>query len=147
MGSPEWARSPPPMTTFPLRRLAARAGRALSLALAVLVVLGAGPSTPAQAEGRTRALPQLSREAAAAPEQTFRVLIGRVGRGRAVDAYLSGRGQRKVKDVATGAFVAELKGREGAALSRQPGVRWVTIDAPIAPTTTTVDSSKLVSIY
>ena len=77
-----------------LRRAAGRANRAVSALLAVLVGAAASPSAPVQAEGRPKALPQLSREAAAAPEQTFRVLIGRVGRGRAVDAYVTGRGLR-----------------------------------------------------
>ena len=82
-----------------LRRFTRRANRVLGALLAVVVVLGASPSAPAQAEARPRALPQLTREAAAAPERTFRVLIGRVGRGRAADAYVTGRGHRKVKDV------------------------------------------------
>jgi serine protease AprX len=135
------------MIPSPLRRATMRANRALGALLAAMVVLGASPSAPAQAVAPTRALPQLTREAAAAPERTFRVLIGRAGRGRAVDAYVTGRGQRKLKDVGSHTFVAELKGREIAALSRHPGVRWVTIDAPVAPTSTTIDSTKLVTIY
>src|SRR5437867_6451224 len=99
----------PPMIPSPLRRVTMRANRALGALLAAMVVLGASPSAPAQAVTPARALPQLTREAAAAPEQTFRVLIGRVGRGRAVDAYVAGRGQRKLKDVGSHAFVAELK--------------------------------------
>src|SRR5690242_18684774 len=118
-----------PVPTSPSRRLLPRVQRALGALLAILVVLGLAPSAPAQAEARPRALRQLVQESAAQPERTFRVLVGRAGRGADADGYLAGRG-RKLKEVNRDVFVAELKGREVAALARHPGVRWVTIDAP-----------------
>jgi hypothetical protein len=80
------------VSTSPLEQLVTRGRRALSVLLARLLVLAASPSAaPAQAEGRPRALKQLEREAAAAPERTFRVLVGRTGRARDADGYLAGR--------------------------------------------------------
>jgi serine protease AprX len=130
-----------------LRRAAEEARRALSALLALLIVLVSGAAVPAQAEGRPRALDQLVRESSAAPEQTFRVIVGRAGRGREADDYVRGRGHRRLRDLGRAGFVAEVKGKDVAALSRHRAVRWLTIDAPVATTKAAVDSSKLATVY
>src|SRR5918912_1207190 len=93
------------MRSSPSRRLVPHARRALSLLLAALVVFGVAPPPPARAEGPPRALPQLSREAAAAPERTFRVLVGRAGQGVGIAVLDTGVDERSgdFKDPATGA--------------------------------------------
>ena len=122
--------------------------RASALLLVLILLLGAAPAAPAGAEGPPRVLPQLLDEATARPEETFRVIVGRAGRGDdgAADRFVASRGHRKVKEVAGGGFVAEVAGRDVAALGHHPAVRWVTLDAAMAPTAT-VDSSKLATVY
>ncbi|HEY3108056.1 MAG TPA: hypothetical protein VGL23_04845, partial [Chloroflexota bacterium] len=115
--------------------------------MAVLVILGAVPSSPVEADAAPRALPRLMHDAAAAPDRTFRVLIGRQGRGKEVETYLAGRGHRKIKDVGQFGLVAELRGRDIAALARHRAVRWLTIDAPVVTTSAPVDASRLGTIY
>jgi serine protease AprX len=116
--------------------------------LVLLLLLGAAPAVPAWAEGPPRVIPQLLDDATAQPEATFRVIVGRLGHGDgdAADRFVTNRGHRKIKEVAGGGFVAEVAGRDIAELGRHPAVRWVTLDAAMAPTTT-IDSSKLATVY
>src|SRR5437868_5627375 len=95
--SPPVPRRHPLMTPspFPRRPVA----RAVSVLMVVLTLFGALPTASTEAESAPRALPRLMRDASAAPDRSFRVLIGRQGGGRDVETYLAGRGQRKVKDL------------------------------------------------
>jgi subtilisin family serine protease len=115
--------------------------------MAALVILGAVPTSPVEADAAPRAHPHLMRDAASTPDRTFRVLIGRQGRGKEVDAYLAGHGHRKVKEVGNFGLVAELRGRDIAALARHRAVRWLTVDAPVVTTSAPVDASLLATIY
>ncbi|MBI3077248.1 MAG: hypothetical protein HYY85_09765, partial [Deltaproteobacteria bacterium] len=51
-----------------------------------------------------------------------------------------------MKEVAAESFVAEVKGKDIAALGSHRAVKWVTLDAPMVPTGG-VDSSKLATLY
>ena len=91
-------------------------------------------------------------QAAAQPSKVFRVIVGRAG-GATADQYVTSMGYRKLRDLSTFGFVAEVPGQGIAGLGSNPGVRWVTIDAPVAATgkttttSTTIDASKLGTVY
>jgi serine protease AprX len=120
--------------------------RVLSVLLAALFLFGSAPASLVQADPAPRGLPRLMREALVAPDRTFRVLVGRQGRGNEAESFVTGRGNRRIKDLGKVGFVAEVRGRDIALLARLRGVRWLTIDAPIQ-TTATVDATRLATVF
>jgi serine protease AprX len=116
----------------------------------------ATPATPTATAAPPRVLPLLLDQAAAQPDKTFRVIVGRAGSGTAADKYVASMGYRKLRNVAGFGFVAEVPGRGIAGLGTQTAVRWVTVDAPVLSTaapvaesgpTTPVDANRLATVY
>jgi serine protease AprX len=85
-------------------------------------------------------LPQLLDEATAQPEQMFRVIVRRRGDDRSADADVERRGYPKLLDVGPSAFVADVAGRDLAALGRHAGVSYVSPDAEMVATVRVDDS-------
>jgi serine protease AprX len=119
-----------------------------SIMLLVVAALLVGLlAPPAQAQNLdSRVLPQLQREAKERPNQGFRIIVTRMHNDRAADQALAALGGRKIKDVATVGFAAQLPGRAIAALGRNPAVKFVSYDAPMLKTGT-VDYSRLATLY
>jgi serine protease AprX len=126
--------------------------------LILVLLFGAAPASPARAADPPRVLPQLMEQATAQPTTVFRVIVGRADAGDAADRYVASMGYRKLRDVGGFGFVAEVPGQGLADLGRNPAVRWMTIDAPVAPTasgsggststtTAAIDGSKLATVY
>jgi serine protease AprX len=126
---------------------------AATLLLILIQLLAVGPAGVARAAEPPRVLPLLLDQAAAQPTKVFRVIVGRAGTGTTADQYVSSMGYRKLRNLGTFGFVAEVPGQGIAGLGSNPGVRWVTVDAPVASTaartttTTTIDASKLGTVY
>lgn len=118
------------------------------LSFLTLVALAAGIGAPwAQAApAESRVLPQLQREAAASPNQTFRVLITRINRDSRADSALDALGGTKIGEVTAETFVATLPGRVIARLGSHPTVKYVAPDAVMIKTGV-VDSSRLSPVY
>jgi serine protease AprX len=111
------------------------ASRTLSRALAILfslaLIAGLAPPGPARAAGPQRAHPRLLEEARQHPDEVVRVIVTRQNGDRSADRHVAGKGRRKIKEVASVGFVAELSGRDIAELATHPGVRYLAPDAPM----------------
>ncbi len=117
-------------------RTVSRPGTALisrfCLPVLVLVLLLGAVAHPAGAqESESRVLPQLQREAAAAPARTFRVIVTRIQNNKAGDQQVVAAGGRKLKELPHNAFVAELPGRAIKALGQHSSVKYIAPDAPM----------------
>jgi serine protease AprX len=122
----------------------------LSLLLILSFVIGALPHLTLAAPSAGRVLPQLQQEAAARPDQTFRVIIKRHNQQDGGDRAVRAAGGKKLKDLPHDAFVAKVPGRAIAALGRNPAVNYVSIDARMNATCmdcSVIDTSKLATLY
>ncbi len=128
------------------RRGTARMSR-LWVPVLVLVLLLGAVARPAGAQGgESRVLPQLQREAAAAPAKTFRVIVTRIQNNKAGDQQVAASGGQKLKDLPHNAFVAELPGRAIEALGRNTSVKYVAPDAPMLRSAV-VEPNNLATLY
>lgn len=118
------------------------------LSFLTLVTLAAGIGAPwAQAApAESRVLPQLQHEAAAHPNQTFRVLVTRINRDSRADRALDALSGTKIGEVTGETFVATLPGRVIARLGSNPAVKYVAPDALMVKTGV-VDGSRLGPLY
>jgi serine protease AprX len=117
--------------------------------LALLVALSVAPLVPALA-GVPRAQPQLLALAAAQPGAQVRVIVQKASREAAVEALVRAAGGQIVQDLSIiSGFSALLPAQQAVALSRAAGVRWVSLDAPVASTACSqcVDSTSLANAY
>ncbi|HEV8635214.1 MAG TPA: S8 family peptidase [Chloroflexota bacterium] len=119
--------------------------RALSRTLAVLfslaLIAGLAPPDAARAAGPPRVHPRLLEEAERHPDKLVRVIVTRQHNDRSADRQVASKGRRKVKDVATVGFVAEIAGRDVAELGKHPAVKYIAPDAPMRRAS--VDDSRL----
>src|SRR5438093_715425 len=83
-----------------------------------------------------RVHPQLLKQAATHPNDSYRVIDTRAKGDKSADSFVSGKGYKKIKDVASNGFVVIVKGKDIADLGKQAGVRHVSIDAPVRSTST-----------
>ncbi len=121
--------------------------RSLLLLVLLLGVLAGTFMQPARAaSSETKVLPQLQNEAEANPDKDFRVIVSRVAGTTSADDKLKELGGTKVKDIPDEAFVAMVKGKKLAELSKDASVKYVTLDSPMRGTGT-VDASKLATLY
>lgn len=118
------------------------------LSLLTFLALATGTVTPwAQASpAESRVLPQLQREAAAAPNQTFRVLVTRIMRDPRADNAVQALGGAKAQEVTAETFVATLPGHAISRLGSNPAVKYVAPDA-LMLRTGAVDGSQLGPLY
>ena len=117
--------------------------------LALLVALSVAPLVPASARA-PHAQPQLLALAAAQPGAQVRVIVQKESREAAVEALVRAAGGQIVQDLSIiSGFSALLPAQQAVALSRAAGVRWVSLDAPVASTACSqcVDSTSLANAY
>ncbi len=100
--------------------------------LAIAWVLVCGPlgvvSSPAPLAARVD--PTLARMVAVGPQATVRVIVQRAGTAAAVEAKIAALGGTVERDLGLiQAFVAQMPAGAAAELSRDPAVRWVSLDA------------------
>ncbi|HEY0736770.1 MAG TPA: S8 family peptidase [Herpetosiphonaceae bacterium] len=98
------------------------------------------------APAESRVLPQLQREAAASPNQTFRVLVTRINRDPQADNAVTALGGAKSGEVTAETFVATLPGRAIARIGSNPAVKYIAPDALMLKTGA-VDGSRLGTGY
>jgi serine protease AprX len=91
----------------------------------------------AQADAPPRALSQLLADATNNPEQTYRVIVERASNDQTADDYVTANGDTKLGEAGHGGFVANVKGKHVADLSRHPAVKHVTYDAKMSPMSST----------
>lgn len=116
-----------------LRRMIRRSIALFAPALFVLSLV-ATSITPAVASDIPKASDALLQQAQANPNGTFRVIITRAGSGRDADAYLAAAGHPKLKDVADFGLVANIRGKEIAALATLSAVKRISLDAQMVST-------------
>jgi serine protease AprX len=124
-------------------------GRALSLLLALTLVLALVPVLPSWADNDPpRAHPALLQLAAEHPDDTFLVIIQREVKNKdlkddepekAVEKA-GGRVKKQLQMIES--FSAELTGKEIEKLARHPKVRWISFDAPMISTAAGSDSVR-----
>jgi len=107
--------------------------------LAIVVGLAAPASVPVRAQGRDdspRAYPALLEMARERPYEKIRVIVQRRTLQHLPDQALERLGGRLGKRLPlVGGVALELPARAVEALARHPGVRWISLDAPLASAT------------
>ena len=105
--------------------------------LAVPSLLGAQASAGPTAAGNTQ--PQLARIAAQKPDSLVSVIVQMTDKGAHVEGAVKSLGGSVTKDLhIINAFAASIPGKAVEKLAATPGVRWISLDAPVAQST--VDS-------
>jgi serine protease AprX len=101
--------------------------------------------------GETRSQPVLLQMAAQDPDQVVSVIVQKTSDGRGLENLVVGLGGRVLDDLSIiHAFSAELSAAAVLELARHPGVRWVSLDAPMQETgcpADCVDTTYLQSAY
>lgn len=119
-------------------------------ALAVLAILGStigrpvapaaavtAPTRPAAAAAPARVQPALARLAAAHPTATVRVIVQETARATGVATLIPRLGGHVTQALSIiHAIVATLPAQAAAQVAATPGVRWVSLDGPVASMTT-----------
>ncbi len=118
-------------------------GRALSLLLALTLVLAFVPVLPSWADNDPpRAHPALLQLAEEHPDDVFMVIIQREVKNKDLKddepetAVVKAGGKVKKQLKMIESFSAELTGKEIEKLARHPKVRWISLDAPVVSTQT-----------
>ncbi len=92
-------------------------------------------SLPTQTPARVH--PHLAALVGEAPDKIFRVMVQKAGSGRQAEALVESLGGEVTKDLyLIHAFAAEMSGRAIKRLGSSAVVNWVSLDAPMAPSTT-----------
>jgi serine protease AprX len=124
-------------------------GAATRFLLLVGLLLPLGSHGPAPAPV-LRVQPALLTLAAAHPVQPVQVIVQKAGAGGAPEQQTRALGGRVTQDLhLIHAFAAELPASAVPALAAAPGIRWISLDAPVteSASTATVDAAALVSAY
>src|SRR3954447_7220996 len=120
--------------------------RMLTVLLVLVTLMASGLVHPAFADSQSRVHYKLKADAAAHPNDTFRVIVTRLNKNNNAEAKVAGKNGKKVKDVASDAFVAEVLGKDLADLGSDSSIKFIAPDAPIVYTGT-YDPAKLGPIY
>ncbi len=107
--------------------------RSIQVLVALILFIGllAPASLPARAQARVQ--PALLELAAEHPEQVVRVIVQKLASDDSVEALVAALGGKVTKDLhIIAAFAAELPAKGIVRLAQAPGVRWVSLDAPVA---------------
>ncbi len=107
--------------------------RLLNVLTALLLIPALLATVPAAAKNDKpeKAQPALLDAASKAPNADFRVIVKRHNGDTNADADVAKKGGKKQKDVAGGAFVADVTGQGVDDLAQDPSVDYVSIDAPM----------------
>jgi serine protease AprX len=126
------------------------------MALALALLIGLIPALPGadsslSAVRAFHAQPQIIALAGQEPDAEISVIVQKDAAGAGLEQHVAQSGGAVTADLPIiNAFAAELSARAALALSRMPGVRWVSLDAPVVRTTACtpcVSSTKLKNAY
>ncbi|HKZ86243.1 MAG TPA: S8 family peptidase [Anaerolineae bacterium] len=107
-------------------------GRALNLLVALTLVVALLPVASAPTMP-LRAQPILLQMAAQQPEATLGVIVQEAVKDDRLENMVAALGGKVTKDLRIiNAFAAEMKASDALQLARADGVRWVSLDAPVA---------------
>ena len=115
----------------------------------ILVMLLIGPSN-GSGQAVAKAQPELMQAAALQPQQMVRVIVQQNPTASDLEAQVSRMGGRVSADLSIiHAFAAELPANAAVKLARDPGVRWVSLDAAVQSTVCTqcIDTTTLANAY
>ena len=121
----------------------------IALVLVLLVLAAVPAALPEQAKG-LNAQPELLQMAARQPEQQVAVIVQKAGEGSTAEEMVARLGGTVTQDLQIiHAFAANLPARAALALAGYPGVRWVSLDAPVKSTACTqcIDTTRLLNTY
>jgi serine protease AprX len=134
-------------------------GRAIRAALALTLVLTLFSAMSVQAQNNPpRAYPALLQMAKERPDEKVKVIVQRFAGAHLSEQALAHMGGKKTKDLPiVNGFAMELPAQAAQALAKNPAVRWVSLDAPMASTSAgdwsdpgcadCVDTANLVNAY
>jgi len=118
----------------------------LLLAGALLI----GVTGPASITFAANLHPFLAQMAAVSPGQTVAVIVQKADTSQAAEQRVAQLGGTVTKDLGLiNAFAAEMTARDAAQLASSSGVRWISLDAPMASTACLecVDTTNLANVY
>lgn len=110
-----------------------RRSKSLLLIIAILLIFGSVNPTPtAVSLAVPRAHPLLLSIAAEKPDQIVAVIVQKSSKGSDLASLVTRLGGKITKDLRIiNAFAAEMPAKAALTLSRNPGVRWVSLDATV----------------
>jgi serine protease AprX len=127
-----------------------KANRIFQILLIAMLVLSAfGFSTP-QPDAVAKVQPQLLTLAAQNPGQMVQVIIQKTAQGQGVESAVAALGGKVTADLSIiNALAIEMNAGSALELAKSDAVRWVSLDAEMAPTLCTgcVDTTNLASSY
>lgn len=105
----------------------------------VILILLAGTSGPAAAHpvqaDQAKAQPQLVQLAAQMPGEMVNIIVQKLGRDTDVESRLAALGGEFTKSLSIiNAFAARMTAQSALELAADPGVRWISLDAPVQKT-------------
>jgi len=116
----------------------------------LLVTTLPGPAVPPSDYMALKAQPILAQIAAADPDQVVSVIVQKAAGAAGIEKQIYNLGGKVTKDLnIINAFSAEISAGAVVKLVRFPGVRWVSLDAPMVSTACAkcVDTSQLANAY
>jgi serine protease AprX len=123
----------------------------LTLLFSLLLVTGLlGPAVPSAHFVAAKAQPILVQMAESTPGQFVSIIVQKSTDATDVEDQVSKLGGTVTSDLKMiNAFSADLTAEAAIEIARSPGVRWVSLDAPVVSTACTkcVDTSKLANAY
>ena len=122
----------------------------LAASMLLVAVCGGGTSPRALAAAAARAQPELLEMAAAQPAALLSVIVQKADQSGRAEQLVRSLGGRVTDDLSIiNAFAAEVAGEAVVPLARGESVRWVSWDAPLAPTACSqcVDTTRLANAY
>ncbi len=108
----------------------------VQILIALTFIVGLlGPAALPVSTGLTKAHPLLVQLAAEEPDQRVSVIVQKSTSGVDLEARVARLGGEVTKDLhIINAFAAELEAQAALALAQDPGVRWMSLDAPVFET-------------
>ena len=123
--------------------------RILLLVALALAMWTTAPSVPAT-EAYSHTQPALLDMATQRPHDSFEVIVQKAGRSTAPEEAVSRLGGQVTRHLdIINSFSARLRGNALSALARTPGVRWVSLDAPVIESVceSCIETARLQTVY
>lgn len=120
------------------------------LCTVLLLALVLSPAANPTQTSAAKAQPALVQAAALNPAQVVSVIVQKLGLGTSVEKMVGKLGGTITQDLSIiNAFAAELPAGAAVKLASQPGVRWVSLDAPVQSSACTqcIDTTNLKNAY
>jgi serine protease AprX len=122
--------------------------RLIRLVVAGMLLIGVCGAVPAATPALLKAQPALLHMAAAQPKARLSVIVQKAEKSDQVEKLVASLGGAVTQDLhIINAFAAELPGQAVALVAEAPGVRWVSLDAPVASSGAPIDITGLASAF